>query len=153
MVEWQNAQVLKMPKAILPKVTFCPTTLCPIWQFAQEDILPKDFMPKVTICPKRTKCPRRHFAHFLRFLPNIQGLKNLKKLCLKNLEILFRFPKKLEYFQKFHEIDSFNFTNFLAFTFLNFLAHCAYVKLVFFQEGFSQPFSEGGRGQCLFFLL
>ena len=52
-----------MPKDIMPKVTYCPKTLCPIWQFAQEDILPKDFMPKVTICPKRTICPRRHFAH------------------------------------------------------------------------------------------
>ena len=61
-----------MPKDILPKVTFCPKTSCPIWQFAHEDILPKDFLPKLTICPKRTNCPRRHFAHNLEgFCPSI----------------------------------------------------------------------------------
>ena len=54
-----------MPKDILPKVTFCPKTSCPIWQFAHEDILPKDFLPKLTICPKKTNCPRQHFAHIL----------------------------------------------------------------------------------------
>ena len=35
----------------MPKVTYCPKTLCPIWQFAKEDNLPKYFMPKVKICP------------------------------------------------------------------------------------------------------
>ena len=61
-----------MPKDILPKVTFCPKTSCPIWQFAQEDILPKDFLPKLTICPKRTNCPRQHFAHNLEgFCPSV----------------------------------------------------------------------------------
>ena len=55
-----------MPKDIMPKVTYCPKTLCPIWQYAQEDILPKDFMPKMTICPKRTLCPRWHFAHIFK---------------------------------------------------------------------------------------
>ena len=61
-----------MPKDILPKVTFCPKTSCPIWQFVYEDILPKDFLPKLTICPKRTNCPWRHFAHNLEgFCPSI----------------------------------------------------------------------------------
>ena len=61
-IERQNAQVFKMPKDILPKVTFCPKTLCPIRQFAHEDILPNNFMPNVTICPNKTKCPKWHFA-------------------------------------------------------------------------------------------
>ena len=67
-----------MPKDIMPKVTYCPKTLCPIWQYAQEDILPKDFMPKMTICPKRTLCPRWYFAHiFEEFCQIIFG--NIKK--------------------------------------------------------------------------
>ena len=71
-----------MPKDIMPKITYCPKTLCPIWQFAQEDILPKDFMPKVTICPKRTLCPRWYFAHIfegfcLRIFGNIKKWKEI----------------------------------------------------------------------------
>ena len=42
---------VKTPKDIMPKVTYCPKTLCPIWQFAKEDNLPKYFMSKVKICP------------------------------------------------------------------------------------------------------
>ena len=60
-----------MPKDILPKVTFCPKTSCPIWQFAHEDILPKDFLPKLTICPNKTNCPREHFTHILEDFPRI----------------------------------------------------------------------------------
>ena len=29
-IESENAQVFKMPKDIMPKITYCPKTLCPI---------------------------------------------------------------------------------------------------------------------------
>ena len=78
-------------------------TKCPSFQNAQrhnaqDNILPKDFMTNMTICPRRhfaqrlyaqgdnlpkeDKMPKMTFCPFLIFLRNIQGLQNLKKLCL-----------------------------------------------------------------------
>ena len=95
-----------MPKDILPKVTFCPKTLCPIWQFAQEDILPKEFMPKVTICPKRTLCPRWYFAHiFEGFCPRIFGnIQKWKEIITQSQNAWWVFfGLKLAFFANFWE--------------------------------------------------
>ena len=95
-----------MPKDIMPKITYCPKTLCPIWQFAQKDILPKDFMPKVTICPKRTLCPRWYFAHiFEGFCPRIFGnIQKWKEIVTQSQNAWWVFfGLKLAFFANFWE--------------------------------------------------
>ena len=100
-----------MPKDIMPKITYCPKTLCPIWQFAQEDILPKDFMPKVTICPTRTLCPRWYFAHIfegfcLRIFGNIKKWKEIVTQSKNAWWVFFEFKLWFLKIQK-HLIEEF----------------------------------------------
>ena len=89
---------IEMSKDIMPKVTYCPKTLCPIWQFVQEDILLKDCIPspKMTICPKRTLCPKWHSALiFESFLKYEKDWKIVVLPCrnLRNMNSISQFSR------------------------------------------------------------